>query len=305
MNKKRITKRDIKRNLTWYSFIIVTLVALVVLVYFPTLKTLYFSTTNMGTYGTDYEVTGLRNYATLLTSKSFLRALKNTMLLGIYGLLTIPFGFLLANAINSLGRTKLQGFFRVMFYMPNIITGVSVVLIFQYVLKGNGGLLNQFLSMVLGREITIGWITDPALSHVGATVIWLWMNLGYSMLLNLASLQSIPTEIYDAASVDGATRLKRMIYITIPQMKSCFAFLFVTGMINGLSRFTDLYILGGNACAGRPNGTLQTILMYIYQYSFESPRYGLSSAGAVILFAIVFVMTIFNVKLSGFMKGGD
>lgn len=305
MNKKRITKRDIKRNLTWYSFIIVTLVALVVLVYFPTLKTLYFSTTNMGTYGTDYEVTGLRNYVTLLTSKSFLRALKNTMLLGIYGLLTIPFGFLLANAINSLGRTKLQGFFRVMFYMPNIITGVSVVLIFQYVLKGNGGLLNQFLSMVLGREITIGWITDPALSHVGATIIWLWMNLGYSMLLNLASLQSIPTEIYDAASVDGATRLKRMIYITIPQMKSCFAFLFVTGMINGLSRFTDLYILGGNACAGRPNGTLQTILMYIYQYSFESPRYGLSSAGAVILFAIVFVMTIFNVKLSGFMKGGD
>lgn len=302
---KKITKRDIKRNLTWYSFIIVTLAALLVLVYFPTLKTFYFSTTNMGTFGTEYEVIGLRNYKTLLTSASFLKALKNTMLLALYGLLTIPLGFLLASAINSLGRTKLQGFFRVMFYMPNIITGVSVVLIFQYVLKGNGGLLNQFLSLIVGREVTIGWITDPALSHVGATIIWIWMNLGYSMLLNLASLQSIPTEIYDAASVDGATAWKRMLYITIPQMKSCFAFLFVTGMINGLARFTDLYILGGNACAGRPNGTLQTILMYIYQYSFESPRYGLSSAGAVILFFIVFVMTIFNVKLSGFMKGGD
>ena len=302
---KKITKRDIKRNLTWYSFIIVTLAALLVLVYFPTLKTFYFSTTNMGTFGTEYEVIGLRNYKTLLTSASFLKALKNTMLLALYGLLTIPLGFLLANAINSLGRTKLQGFFRVMFYMPNIITGVSVVLIFQYVLKGNGGLLNQFLSLIVGREVTIGWITDPALSHVGATIIWIWMTFGYSMLLNLASLQSIPTEIYDAASVDGATAWKRMLYITIPQMKSCFAFLFVTGMINGLARFTDLYILGGNACAGRPNGTLQTILMYIYQYSFESPRYGLSSAGAVILFFIVFVMTIFNVKLSGFMKGGD
>lgn len=305
MQKKKITKRDVKRNLTWYSFIIVTLIALAVLVYFPTLKTFYFSATNMGTYGTDYEVIGLRNYRTLLTSKSFLKALANTMLLALYGLLTIPLGFLLANAINSLGRTKLQGFFRVMFYMPNIITGVSVVLIFQYVLKGNGGLLNQFLSLVTGREVTIGWITDPSLSHVGATIIWIWMNLGYSMLLNLANLQSIPTEIYDAASVDGATTWKRMIYITVPQMKSCFAFLFVTGMINGLSRFTDLYILGGNACAGRPNGTLQTILMYIYQYSFESPRYGLSSAGAVILFIIVFVMTIFNVQLSGFLKGGD
>lgn len=302
---KKITKRDVKRNLTWYSFIIVTLTALLVLVYFPTFKTFYFSTTNMGTFGTDYEMIGLRNYRTLLTSESFMKALKNTMLLALYGLLTIPLGFLLANAINGLGRTRLQGFFRVMFYMPNIITGVSVVLIFQYVLKGNGGLLNQFFSGIMGREITIGWITDPALSHVGATIIWIWMNLGYSMLLNLASLQSIPTEIYDAASVDGATAWKRMLYITIPQMKSCFAFLFVTGMINGLARFTDLYILGGNACAGRPNGTLQTILMYIYQYSFESPRYGLSSAGAVILFFIVFVMTLFNVKLSGFLKGGD
>lgn len=305
MGKKRIAKRDIKRNLTWYSFIIVTLLALIVLVYFPTLKTFYFSVTNMGTYGTDYEFIGLRNYETLLTSSSFLTSLKNTLLLAVYGLLTIPLGFLLANAINSLGRTKLQGFFRVMFYMPNIITGVSVVLIFQYVLKGNGGLLNQFLSLITGRKITIGWITDPSLSHVGATIIWIWMNLGYSMLLNLASLQSIPTEIYDAASVDGASPLKRMLYITIPQMKSCFAFLFVTGMINGLARFTDLFILGGNACAGRPNGTLQTILMYIYQYSFESPRYGLSSAGAVILFVIVLVMTIFNVRLSGFMKGGE
>lgn len=305
MGKKRITKRDLKRNVTWYSFIFVTLLALIVLVYFPTLKTFYFSVTNMGTYGTDYEFIGLRNYETLLTSSSFLTSLKNTLLLAVYGLLTIPLGFLLANAINSLGRTKLQGFFRVMFYMPNIITGVSVVLIFQYVLKGNGGLLNQFLSLITGREITIGWITDPSISHVGATIIWIWMNLGYSMLLNLASLQSIPTEIYDAASVDGASPLKRMLYITIPQMKSCFAFLFVTGMINGLARFTDLFILGGNACAGRPNGTLQTILMYIYQYSFESPRYGLSSAGAVILFVIVLVMTIFNVRLSGFMKGGD
>lgn len=302
---KKITKRDVKRNLTWYSFIIVTLAALLVLVYFPTFKTFYFSATNMGTFGTDYEMIGLRNYKTLLTSASFMKALRNTMLLALYGLLTIPLGFLLANAINSLGRTRLQGFFRVMFYMPNIITGVSVVLIFQYVLKGNGGLLNQFLSMITGREIAIGWISDPSLSHIGATIIWIWMNLGYSMLLNLASLQSIPTEIYDAASVDGATAWKRMLYITIPQMKSCFAFLFVTGMINGLARFTDLYILGGNACAGRPNGTLQTILMYIYQYSFESPRYGLSSAGAVILFFIVFVMTVINVKLSGFMKGGD
>ena len=303
--RKHIRMKDIKRNLTWYSFIIVTLAALVVLVYTPTVKTVMFSMTNMGTYGTDYNFIGLQNYKVLLTSSSFLNALKNTFLLAIYGLLTIPLGFLLAFTINNLGHGKLQSFFRVMFYLPNIITGVSVVLIFQFVLKGNGGLLNQFFSMVSGKEVTLGWISDPSYSHIGATILWVWMGLGYSMLLNLANLQSIPSEIYDAASVDGATSLKRMFYITIPQMKSCFAFLFVTGMISGLARFTDLFILSGNACAGRPAGTLQTILMYIYQYSFEAPRYGLSSAGAMILFIIVLIMTVFNVKMSGFLKDGD
>lgn len=303
--RKKIKKKDIKRNLTWYSFIIVTLAALAVLVYKPTLTTFFFSVTNMESFGTEYDIIGLNNYKLLLTSKTFLTALKNTVLLAVYGLVTIPCGFLLANAINSLGHTRTQSFFRVTFYLPNIITGVSVILIFQYVLKGNGGLLNQGLSALLGKDVTIGWLSDPAYSHIGATVIWLWMNIGYAMLMNLASLQSIPGDLYDAASIDGAGILQRMFYITIPLMKSCFAFLFVTSMINGLSRFTDLYILGGNSSAGRPNGTLQSILMYIYQYSFEAPRYGISSAGAVILFIFVMIFTLVNVKMSGFLKEGD
>lgn len=305
MQKRKFSKKSIKQNLMWYSFIIVTLVALVVLVYRPTISTFYYSFTNMETYGTDYQFIGFNNYKLLLTSSTFLNALKNTILLAFFGLITIPIGFLIANAINSLGHTRLQGFFRVTFYLPNIITGVSVVLIFQYVLKGNGGLLNQFLSWITGKKITIGWISDPNWSHVGATMIFFWMNLGYSMLMNLASLQSIPEDLYDAASIDGAGTVKRLLYITIPLMKSCFSFLFVTSMITGLARFTDLYILGGNSSAGRPNGTLQTILMYIYQYSFEAPKYGISSTGAVVLFVLVFIFTIFNVKISGFLKEGD
>jgi len=302
MKIKKIKKKDIQRNLTWYSFIIITLVALIVLVYWPTISTVFYSMTDMTTFGTDYDFVGMRNYKMLLTSKTFLKVMKNTVILSALGLFTIPIGFLLANAINSLGRTKLQSFFRITFYLPNIITGVSVILIFQYVLKGNGGLLNQFLSFIFGKEVTIGWISDPKYSYIGATFIWLWMNIGYSMLMNLASLQSIPTDFYDAASIDGASRLQSLLHITIPLMKPCFAFLFVTSMINGLSRFTDLFILGGNSSAGRPNGTLQTIMLYIYQYSFESPNYGISSAGAMILFVFVMIFTLFNVKLSGFLK---
>ncbi len=298
---KRIKKKDVKRNLIWYSFIIIPIITLIVLVYIPSIRTVYYSTTNMGTFGTDYNFIGLANYKLLLTSSSFLKALWNTFILAILGLLTIPLGFLLANAINSLGKSKFQSFFRVGFYLPNIITGVSVVIIFQYVLKGDGGLLNSFLSWITGRNITIGWLSNPSFSRIGATLIWLWMNLGYSMLMNLASLQSVPTDLYDACAMDGASAIQKIIYITVPLMKNCFAFLLVTGIINGFARFTDLYILGGNTCAGRPNGTLQTLIMYIYQYSFESPRYGIASAGAVILFVIVMIFTFINIRMSGFL----
>ena len=85
-------------------------------------------------------------------------------------------------------------------------------------------------------------------------------------------------------------------------MKSCFAFLFITTIINGLSRFTDLFVIGNNSATGRPGGSLQTLLMYIYQYSFEYPQFGIASAGAMILFLLTFVVTLVNLKMTGFFK---
>lgn len=298
-------KHKIKKQLEWYSFIILSLITLIVLVYIPMISTIRYSLYDVSFLGYGERYVGLNNYKMLLGSSSFLKAFGNTVILTALGLLTIPLGFILATLINSLGKGKAQGFFRVGFYLPNIITGVSVILIFQIILKGNDGLFNRFLSAVLGREIRVGWLSDSHYAKFGATLLWLWMNMGYSMLINLASMQSIQTEIYEAAAVDGANGFKQWIYITIPHMKQCFAFLFVTGMISGLSRFTDLFIIGGNSSSGAPGGSLQTLLLYIYQYSFEVPQYGLSSAGAMILFGIVFVFTLFNVRMSGMFKEDD
>lgn len=305
MSRNRVTflSKSFKRNLVWYSFILPSVVALLLLVYWPTVRTIYFSFTNMKIYGEEYNFIGIKNYKVLLSSGSFLNALKNTLLLTLYSLLTIPLGFLLANAINRLGPGRTQGFFRVTYYLPNIITGVSVILIFQYVLRGNGGLLNQFLSLFSGGgPVTVGWLSDPKFSHIGVTLLWVWMNLGYSMLICLASLQSIPAELYEAATIDGASPLRSLMHITVPQMRGCFSFLLITATISGFSRFTDLYVISGNSCAGRPNGTLQTLLMYIYQYSFESPWFSISSTGAVILFIIVLILTVINSRVTGLLR---
>lgn len=302
MKQKKISKRLIRNNLTAYSFIIVSLVTLLVLVYIPMISTVDYSFRRIGMVGFGDEWVGLENYRMLFSQSAFWRAIGNTIILAVMGLLTIPVGFLLAVLINSLGRGKLQEFFRVGFYLPNIITGVSVYLIFRVVLMGDGGLLNNFLSAITGREIRIGWLADPKFARWGVTIIWVWMNMGYSMLMNLANLQSIPTDLYDAASIDGANALQKLLCITIPNMKSCFALLFVTGMINGLARFTDIFILSGSDSYGGAGGTLQTILMYVFQFSFETPNYGVASAGSMVLFVLVFIMTMVNVKLTGFLK---
>lgn len=295
-------KIKLKTNLTWYSFIVVSLLTVLLLVYLPTLTTIVYSFSDVDLQGFGTTFVGLKNYNLIFSMKGFWTSILNTLGLAALGLITIPLGFLLASAINSLGKTRTQSAFRVMFYMPNIITGVSVILIFQVVLKGNDGMLNGFLSALVGRSVNIGWLSSSNYSWFGATILLVWANLGYAMLINLASLQSISTELYEAASIDGANAFRKMLSITIPNMRSCFSFLFVTTMISGLARFTDLYIIGGNSASGKPGGTLQTILMFIFQYSFDSPQYGISSAGAVVLFLLTLCFTVINVRLTGMFK---
>ena len=303
MKDRQLFKIKLKRQLVWYSFIVVSILTLVVLTYIPMLTTIKYSFHDAQVLGFgESKFIGLQNYQKIMNNSSFIKSIGNTFILAVLGLASIPVGFLLASLIKNIGKSKWQSFFRVGFYFPNIITGVSVVLIFQIVLKANGGLLNNALSFLTGHNIAIGWLSDSKFSHYGATILSVWQSLGYSMLINLASLQSIPGEIYEAAEVDGANGFKQWLYITIPQMTSCFTFLFITSFINGLARFSDLFIIGGNTSAGRPGGTLQTILMYIYQFSFESPQYGIASAGAMILFILTFTITMINLKMTGFFK---
>ena len=291
-----------KKQLVWYSFLIISIVNLAILVYWPMITTIRYSFYSVSILGFGESFIGMQNYRMLIYNPNFLRSVQNTLILTVYSLLTIPIGFILASLINGIGRGKAQAFFRVGFYFPNIITGVSVILVFQMVLRANGGLLNNFLSFFTRYPVTIGWLSHSSWAQIGVTIISIWGGLGFSMLINLASLQSIPTEIYEAAEVDGASALQSWRSITIPSMTPCFVFLFITGVIGGLARFTDLFILSGNTATGRPAGVLQTLMMFIYMFSFESPNFGVASAGAMILLLFTLTVTLINLKVTGFFK---
>lgn len=296
------TKRKIRHQLTWYSFIIISIICLLVLTYIPMGTTIKYSFYDARTLGFEGSFSGLQNYRVLMSNPAFLKSVLNTFVLTVLSLLQIPVGYIFACLINGIRSRRLQSFFRVGYYMPNIITGVSVVLVFRVVLKENDGLLNRALSLLLHSNIEIGWLTDPSMAKFGATILNLWSNIGYCILICLANLQGISDDIREAAEVDGANGLKNWFYITTPLMKDCFIFLLITNTIAGFSRFTDLFIIGGNSASGRPGGALQTLLMYIYQYSFEYPNFGMASAGAMILFVLTFAVTMLNLKFTGFFK---
>lgn len=300
--RNKWTKSRIKHEAQWYSFILPTLICLALLTYLPMINSVKYSLYRVSIVGFGEKFIGLKNYQALLSSPGFWRALSNTLVLALMALIIIPIGFILAVQINSLGRTKAQAFFRASFYLPKMLTGVSVVMMFRFVLLRDGGLINAFLSLFTSQPVQIGWLTDPNYSKISATILLVWQSLGYIMLLNLAGIQSIPLEIYEAAEIDGCNMPQKHLYITVPNMSNTFTFIFITNIISSLARFSDLFVLGGNSPAGNPAGSLQTILMYIYQYSFASPNYGISTAGSMILFVMIFIVTLVNLKVTGFFK---
>jgi multiple sugar transport system permease protein len=175
---------------------------------------------------------------------------------------------------------------------------VAIAIIFSYVFQPNWGLVNGALRS-FGVDPLPLWLADPRISLTGsraaATLMAVWVALGYYMLIFLAGLQAVPEELYDAAVVDGASTLQVWRHITLPSLRPTFVFLILTGTIDAMSRFSDLWALGGPS--GTPARSLQTIVMYMYQTAFEGSDFNLSSAVAVVLFAIVLVLTLINFRV--------
>jgi len=284
----------LRKSLVWYAFIAPAFGLFGLFVAYPTLET--FRLSFYREVATQQEFVGALHYVRLVGNQVFLNALVNTALLGVaFLVVVVPLSLVLASLLNNL--RVIPGFFKVIYFLPQITSSVAVALIFGYVLNPNWGLVNGTLNL-LGVEPLPLWLADPRPTLTGSraavTMLAVWVAVGYYMLIILAGLQAIPAEMYDAAVVDGAGALQSWWYITLPSLRPTFVFLYITGTIDAMSRFSDLWTLGGPG--GTPARSLQTIVMYIYQTAFESSDFNLASAAAVILFLVVLVLTLINFR---------
>jgi multiple sugar transport system permease protein len=231
---------------------------------------------------------GLRNYINLFSTDTtrslFWTSLYNT---AFYVFLSIPLtmtaGFMLAMLLNQ--KIRGRSAYRIIYYLPAVIPGIAVSLLWLWLFNPEFGLLNWFLSW-FGIE-KVRWLTDPDLAKPSLVLMSIW-GAGANMLIFLAGLQGIPTELYEAATIDGTNPAGRLRHITLPMMSPTLFFVLITDTIYSFQVFTNAYVM---TKGGPANSTLMYVL-YLYNLAFKQYRMGFASALAWIFFLIILVLTV-------------
>ncbi len=279
-----------KKNLIPYFFIAPAVILFLVFTVYPIIASflLSFQELEKG----KYLYAGLANYKRLLNDKAVFEALKNTLMIWIIQVpIMIFFALILASLLNS-KLLKLKGLFRVGFFMPAVTSLVAYSILFSIILLDKG-IVNQSLNF-LGIG-SIPWLTDPFWAKVSIIIAMTWRWTGYNMVIYLAGLQNISEEMYEASSLDGASKIKQFFYITIPQLKPLILFTLIVSTISTLQLFDEPF----NLTKGGPGDSSVTLGLLIYRHGFNYFDFSYASA---ISYLVVFLVIILSVLQKTFAR---
>jgi multiple sugar transport system permease protein/raffinose/stachyose/melibiose transport system permease protein len=290
-------RKSIGNEAVGYLFIAPFYLFFFFLMLMPIFTSLLNSFTNYDLYHTSQFI-GLRNYSFLIRDPLFIKSLQNTARYAIfYIFLSMSLGFLIALILsNETGRYK---FLRTCFYLPYVISTVCASTIWLWIFDPAAGILN-FVFTLLGLDAQ-KWLHDPRLAMGCVIAVSVWKNLGYCMLINLAGIKNIPSYLYESAMIDGANYVHRLLYITIPMLQPTTFLLFVTSCINSFNVFEQVNVLTG----GGPLNTTTTIVHQIYIRGFMEYKMGYAAAISIILFLIIFLITLSNFRFGNQGQGID
>jgi cellobiose transport system permease protein len=268
---------------------------------FPLLYTVWVSLHEWSLIGGNEGFIGLDNYVRLATDAKFWLALYNT--LGIFLIAVVPqllLALTLADVLNR--RIRGQSAFRMTLILPYITSIAALAIVFSQLFGSEFGLINQALGY-LGFD-PINWRGDKYFSWVAIAVMIDWRWTGYNALIYLAAMQAVPKDVYEAASLDGASRLRQFFQITIPMLRPTIIFTVIISTIGQMQLFTEpaIFDTGGNM-AGGTQGQFQTVMMLVFQEAFRYGNYGYGSAIAWVLFVLVVVLGLVNTLISSRIKG--
>lgn len=274
-----------ERDRSGYLFVAPFAVAAGLFLLWPTLYGLWMSFTDQSLTGGDSALIGFANYAEAFRDPQVWETLWHTVWFTV--LSTVPL-VVVALVMALLVHTGLPGqwVWRMSFFAPYLLTSAVVASLSSWLFQPEIGLLDTWLSS-LGLA-PVGWLTDENVAMVSIALVTVWWTVGFNFLLYLAALQAIPSQQYEAATIDGAGGWRRLFSVTLPQLRTITGVIVVLQLLASLKVFDQIYLL----TAGGPNGSTRPILEYVYDIGFTNYRLGYASAISYVFFALILVFTL-------------
>jgi ABC-type sugar transport system permease subunit len=261
-------------------------------VLYPLLSMFYLSTFSWDGLSPTKTFIGLANFQQIGSDPIFFVTLRNA---GIWILVNVGLGIMIGLALALLVNQRLRGttFFRTVYFLPVTVSVVVVGQIWGWIYQGDVGVLNSYLGMIGLDGLKRDWLGDPSMAIYSAAAVSLWAGVGFSMMVYLAGLQTIPGEILEAAQVDGATSWQRLRTITVPLLLPQTVTLTILGVIGTLSQFTLVYVL----TKGGPAYQSELPSNFVFDQAFTFSQQGYASAISVVIFALSLILTAIQLRL--------
>ena len=259
----------------------------------PVVYSVYISFFHWDPLG-DSAFVGLRNFNSLLHDSDFWLSIRNTF--SIWALSTIPQMMMAIGLANILRNTRLRGksFFRTILLVPNITSVIAITIVFSQLFGRDFGIINDILGWLgLGHHIDFIEGVIPSHIQIASMITWRWV--GYNTLIFLASMLAIPNELYESASVDGASKRQQFRYVTLPQLKNTITFVLIVGTIGGLQVFAEPQQL---AADGGSSKQFLTLTLFLYNQAFVNNKYGYAAAIGIMITFIVLIISLVNFLIS-------
>ena len=302
-------KQQVQKYVFIVSFLIVPMIIFLIFVVSPYLQAFYLALTNWTGYSPSFEFVGLQNFAALFglgdfnPDRVFWAGLRNNLiLLVIVPAVAIAIALFFASMLNLSGSTKagqLRGvagstFYRVLFFVPQVISVAALAIMFQQVFHP-GGLLNSLLRLI-GIPDPPSWLADPNTALLTVIIVMVWMNVGFYMVYFSAAMSGIPRELLEAAAIDKASRFQTFLRITLPLLRSSIIVAYIYLGVLCLDAFAIVQLM--TIGPGGPNETTTVMALSIYKSFKEQGQFGYATAQGVVLFLITMVLAALTLRIT-------
>ncbi len=277
-----------KRNKQAFLYILPCILMLCLFVYYPLIMNIYYSFQSFTLSAVTKDFVGLANFAKLFSDEIILTCIKNNVLYAIISvIIQVGFGLVLAAVLEDRVFQKCSSFFRTTFFIPTLLSMTVVCLLFEFIYNPQMGLLNSFFQLIGLDGLSNIWLGKSSIAMYAVIAVSQWQSTGYVTMLFIVAIQKIPRDLYEAAEMDGAGKIRQFFTITVPQVKQMFFVTMVITVVGAFTVFNEPYILTG----GGPGTSTMTLALHMYQTGVVKNDMGYASAIALLIFVITAVLS--------------